>query len=769
MLLVAVLTTVFSLQDGRVGRSIDDLGHDSPAARDDALLRLKAAGRDAWPELEAASLRHPDLEVRSRCLELLAASKLRRRIPWRVLDEAPGAVSTLRGGTSADRIALARVLARSYEETSDLLLDLVQDPDPEVIIAAAEYLQERRNSDWAPRLLKFYALEDCPRSGRAYELLTMASGRIAGEDLVGLFAGAGPRGRVRIVQLVLNASLPLPLSAEILRDWLDAGSSAERRLAMSWLRDRGCPDALRFLEPLLASSEPAIVTEALSTMRACGWRPQADSVELLLSHEEPVVREEAIQAAFVFELRGCIGTLKQLMQDPVMSVRQSAIATYARLSGPQAGDDLWAVFLRDSGESREAAREILRNLPQSMERLKPLLQDADPELRIRGYELWSRIDSVRVLAPLAKDRETVVRQWALQQLMRWPDAPGAVEALERFADDPVDSIRFDALRALVRKERRDHAPALEAFLGSREYSVRFDAAETLLALRDDRARELAHRLVSEPDSPMRRLGYFALADGGDRELADRAIRELADPDSRLESAAAKYLRQMLAAKRDEAVVARLAAGLATLNGEPLDYAFSLVMDYAGAEAAGAVRALLLSGRAPRPDRAVRALSEWSGDQAPVVLAALLGRDPALNDTVFSRLPEACKRYPGCGRVELAAAFSRLFIDADRRVRRSAAQASADLDLPLNGLIALIEDREPSVRSAAMSAARTLNFSAAAPGIPSKLDDDDPDVRVAAALALASLRPSMRARIDRQVAGEDCAWVKRRLESTLPSR
>src|SRR6185436_3199206 len=161
VLAVAVLTSALD-GGGKYGRWIDDLGRDDPAVRDEASLRLRAAGRAAWPELESAASGHPDLEVRGRCRDLVVSSRLRRRIPWRVLDEFPSAVATLQNGPSAERIALVRVLARSYEDTAELLVDLAQDPDPEVVLAAAEYLQERRNTDWAPRLLEIYAREDCP-------------------------------------------------------------------------------------------------------------------------------------------------------------------------------------------------------------------------------------------------------------------------------------------------------------------------------------------------------------------------------------------------------------------------------------------------------------------------------------------------------------------------------------------------------------------------------------------------------------------------------
>jgi HEAT repeat protein len=771
MLVALAVAVLWSLppEGGQLGRWIDDLGHDDPAVRYEASLHLKAAGRAAWADLEAAGRSHPDLETRARCLDLLEESHLRRRLPWRVLDEAPNAVATLRGGTTLERVALLRTLARSFDETSDLIGDLAQDPDPEVVLAAAEVLQERRNSDWAPRLLRFYSAENCPKSGRAYELLTMASGRLTGDDLNRSFALAGPLGRVRIVQLAMNASLPLGLGPDSVKDWLRAGDGSERRLALSWIRDRGCPAALPFVEPLLSHSDPGLVAEAMSTLRACGWRPPAAEIDALLAHDEPAVREEAIQAAVVFEERGCLDALKRLLRDPVMSVRQSAICAYARLGGQAAQEELWALYLRDSGESRDTAAAILARSPQvAMERLRPLLTDADPDLRVRAYDLWSRIDTVRVLAPLAKDGDPLVRQWALQQLLRRQETPGAVDAMEPFSADPVDAIRFDALRALVRLDRRGHAAALEAYLASPDYTVRFDAAETLLTLRDDRARTLARELLENADAPLRRLGYFALADRNDREVGDRAIRELADPDGRLGTAAAKYLRQLLAAKRDDAVLARLAAGLGGLNGEPLELTFNLILEHGDAAAAPAVRSLLRSGRAPRPDRAVRALSEWAGENAPAELAALLGADPVLNDSIFSRLRDALKRAPDGGQAELAAAFGRLFANPDRRVRRGAAQAAGDLGLPLAGLIALIDDPEASVRTAAIAAARALSLGAAADRLPARLDDDDPDVRVSAALSLVTIRPAKRGLVDRQLAAEDCAWVKRRLELTLPA-
>jgi hypothetical protein len=198
------------------------------------------------------------------------------------------------------------------------------------------------------------------------------------------------------------------------------------------------------------------------------------------------------------------------------------------------------------------------------------------------------------------------------------------------------------------------------------------------------------------------------------------------------------------------------------------------MEYGDRATAESVRRLVASGRAPRPDRAVRALAEWAGDQGAVEMAGLLGADPSLNDSVFSRLREVRRRYPEAGRKELEAAFVRLFASSDRRIRRGALHASSDLGLPLEGLVALIDDREASVRCSAISAARGLSMGAAADAVESKLDDDDPDVRVSAAVALAALKPAARAwwnapwgRGLRLGPAEDGRWPPREVRYPVP--
>ena len=359
-----------------------------------------------------------------------------------------------------------------------------------------------------------------------------------------------------------------------------------------------------------------------------------------------------------------------------------------------------------------------------------------------------------------------MRRWALGQILRRLEIPRALETVETFTRDASEPVRFEALRTLVRLGRREHAGGLAGFLSSPEYTFRYDAAETLLEHGGDRAAGIARSLLGETDGPLRRLALNSMADRSDRDGIERALADLNDADSRLRRAAASYLGKILGAKRDPALVARIAAGLDAYEGEALALAFRLVVENGDGTCASAIRKLLASGRAPGQDRAVRAMADWGGEKAAAELSSLLGEDALLDECVFVRLREARVRHPDSGTTELDAALRRLFGARDRRVRRMAVVAAEEHRLATDALPGLMGDPAASVRHAAIGASARLAMGPAALAIEARFDDEDPDVRVAAVIAFAKLRPFDTKAVDRAVAFEDCGWAKRRMELAL---
>jgi HEAT repeat protein len=749
-------------------RWIDSLGDESVVVRDEAAARLRSAGRSAWPDLETAGRSHPDPETRVRARELLGFARLRRRLSFRVLEEAPSAVAVLQGGPSCEKIRLIRVLSRHFEEAAELLPGLLRDPDPEVAVAAAEALYENRNADWGPRLLELYLADDCPRSGRIHELLCSASSRLPPGILDAAWEKAGPRARPRLLLLAVNANLPAAVPPEELRALLRDGDAADRRAALSFIRDRGAAGTLLEIEPLLDAPEPSTVAEALAALRQLRHRPDPERLGRLLRHDDPRVREEAAQTAAAFEERACLEGLRALLRDPSTSVRQTALAGYAKIEGPAALETAFEVLLSDGGDTRDQAASLLTtpaNRLWAAPRARVLVAEPEAERRLRGYDLLHRIEGPSALYGLSRDPEESVRRWAIGQILRKVDGPGAAEALEGFAKDSSGPIRFEAVRALFRMGRKEYLPALEAFLSGPEYTLKVDAAETVLEKGGEAAEALARQLVVDPDGGLRRLGLGALADRADRSCADQALAALSDADGRLRRTAAHYLGKLLAGGKDPELLARLAASLESAEEEPLALAFRLVLEHGNASAVPAVRSLLASGRAPSADRAVRAIALWSEDRAAEELAPLLADDAALNDSVFARLKDA--RRPTGGPPVLAAALVRLLRHADPRVRRSAVLASEDLRLGGEFLAPLVEDPSAAVRHAAAGACARLGL--AADAVEARLDDEDPEVRILAATLLPKLRPASIPAVERAVASEDCAWAKRRMELTIRTR
>lgn len=743
---------------------IRDLGHEDPSARDAAAAHLRAAGRAAWPALEETARSADDPEVRARARDLLDASRLRRRLSHRILEEHPTALAALTAGATTEKIRLIRTLGRHFEECSDLLLAFVRDPEPEIAVAAAEALYENRNYEWGPDLLELYARENCPRSGRIYELISSAATRLPALPLERAYAEAGPRGRLRLMTLASNANLPLSIPPSLLREMLRYGDAPARRAALAWMRDRGAQGNLLEIESLLADPDAPVVTDALMTLRYLRHRPDPERIEALLEHEEPSVREEAVHVIVAFEERVCAAALRRRLEDSSTAVRLAALGGLARLEGAAALEDVLRVFFRDSGESREQAAGILnRNRDWAMPRLQKALAEGDADRRLRALDLLKRADPSIPFARV-RDESEAVRRWALAEALK-VESPAAVQALEALTGDPAETIRFEALKKLVRLGRRERVGDLRPFLGSAEYTIRYDAAESILEHGGDQAEALARELVGDPDAPLRRLALNALADREGRDCIEPALAYLKDPDGRLRRSAAQYLGKKLAQKREPALVARLAAMLESAEEEPLSLSFNLVVSYGDRSCADPVRRLVASGRAPSPARAVQALADWAGGEALADLVPLLGSDATVNGLIFTRAKELLPRA-AAARAALEDRIRGLLSHPDRRVRRAAVCAAEDLGVAADAVLARIGDPDPSVVCAAIDACSRLGLAAAAPALQGRLDDEDPDVRIVAAISLVKLKPEARAAVERRVTQEDCAWARARIENAL---
>ena len=736
---------------------IDDLGNARIQVREEAAARLWNAGRAAWPALQAASENHRDPETRARARDLLERSRLRRRLSFRILEEHPNAALTLRAGATGAKIRLIRTMGRTFEETHALLRELLDDPNPEIALAAAEALYENRSKDWVGRLLELYAWEECPRAGRMHDLLTATSALIPESDLRRHLLRTGPRGRNRLILLSLHANLRLEIGPDEIRHMLRAGDPSARRTALAWIRDRDLRGLVPATRLLLSSDDPAVVVDALSTLRRFRFPIEAGRFAALMSHDSDSVRREAARTAASDADGDTLTQLRRLLNDPSTSVREAALESLRARRGAEARDDLLRVFLTDAGAPRDkAARLLAEDRAWTLRLAREMTGAGDPDRRRRGGELLFLLGETAALRPLVLDPEEYVRSWTLRELLRRERA-GSLEMIEIFTRDPAEHVRFEAVRALVRRGKREHLPALRTFLSSEEYVFRHDAAATILERGGEDAAPLAGRLAESGEPALRGLALRTLSRMKDPRACDAAFRGLSHPDGRLRRAAANYLGRILETRRaPQTLMPRLVNGVGTLEGDPLALAFRLVLEHADARAAGPVHALVTSGNAPCLDRAVRAIAEWT----PERLASLLGGDVTLNELVFSRAREHGGTPAG-----MEAATRRLLAHPDRRIRRSAAAAAEDFGAA-DALLPLVDDPEPSVRHAAIGSCARAGVARAGEAIRNRLDDMDPAVRVIALASTARLRPDLLPELARVAAREDCGWARERMELTL---
>lgn len=752
VVLAALLALAQDADDIR--RRIEDLAHEDLDIREEAAHRLRAAGRAAWPELRRA-LDHSDPEVRSVAAWLLDRGQARRRISHRILRLHPDAPALLQGGACDATIRLIRTLGRFFEEGAEILLDLLHDPDPEIRIAAAEALYDNRRHEWIEPLLALLAAESCPRAGRVQELLRSSSSHIGAEAFLRNLDGAGPLGSARLVELAAQAGLELEIPRPRVRDLLRDDAPRARRAALAWMRRRPNPEDAPFVEPLLDDSDDAAVADALSTLRALNAPTEPSRIRRLLAHEDDSVRSQALDLLARIDGAGADRDAEALLADPSTDVRRMALNVLWRIRGTGALERTLRVYLEESGDPRElAASCLLRFRAWTRPRALEALESPDADRRLRATELLYAIDGASALVSASADADDSVRRWALQRLLSH-EGETALAALRRLSEDPSETVRFEAIRALVRRGE-PKLDDLARFLESEEYTYVLGAAETLIEYGGQRVPEFARSALRRSDAHVRRLGLDALTDRRILDAAPQALEFLSDPDAKLRRSALQHLAQSLADRNDPQLVAAIRARV-----DATDLPAAQVLAEFGDDAVrSGLRSAVRDGRIAAGERLLRSLLST----AEAEIAGMLGDDAFLNARLVSLLAPLDRAWDR----ELASRLRELSASRDPEVRASAIRSIATLSLAAldDRAIAALDDPDAEVRSAGAWACGEREIRESAERLARLLDDEDPDVRERAAWALSRVAPASRATVARAAANEDCAWVRRRMEALL---
>lgn len=410
-------------------------------------------------------------------------------------------------------------------ELSRALEDRVFDPDPEVRVLATTLLPTLRTAG-SPELL-FSALEDpCPDVVvAAAEALAALRPPRAADALTECLASrpdlAGP------IALAM-ARLGDPAVEELLLDWLGQEEPGVRIAVLRALGACGTERSVRELSRLLTRRDPAIQTEVLSALALIRERapsavgravlpadPHRWLGELIASRDRSAILT-AISLIGWLRPTGGPGLLLGLLESHDPSVRERAREVFGAIAAGEEEAILGAIAeVADSNPA--AAATALDRVAKAREDLSRgaclrLLGHADSKVRERAAALAGRSGGPGIpesLVALLEDSVGHVRARAAEALgvLRWEAAGPSLEAL---LNDPYPDVREAALASLrsLRDYEVDTARLLE-----RASSVGARAA-VLRACDPRRAGDAFLRAVSDPDADVRLAAATSLMERG---------------------------------------------------------------------------------------------------------------------------------------------------------------------------------------------------------------------------------------------------------------
>jgi HEAT repeat protein len=530
------------------------VNHQNPSLLNSALQVLTSSNVDTLsPLLELLRSAEPDLRMQA----ALALGEQRDARAVTALMEA------LQDDDTNVRYHVIEALGKlKATEAVDPLVEIVEAKDFFLSFAALDALAKIGNVSVAPRIVPL--LEDELLREPAINLLgqlgddtvvpplaTLLNTPSAPADLIAdALAAISDRYEKEYAEGIYIADLTVreisPTGIQSLLDALETpGKQNLRSIAMvlGWLKRPGVERALTRLmgrEDLRDEIIEALVRHGRATL---------DLLIAQLGAEDLEVRRAAVVAL------GRIGDMKATravvdkLSDESLTIE--AANALARIGDPDAVDGLLNLVGNNDASIRQAAVSALNSLvPPSPERIIPLLNDPDPNVResavkIAGYfgypesvnhllklcddtveqvrcaaiEHLPYLDDERVfdvLAQAIKEETPKVRAAAARALGNM-DNPQVVQKLvEGLADEDI-WVRYFSARALGRRGSEDGVGALEKVIEKEQFNhVRIAALDSLGQIGGPRIAGFVGGLVDDVDPDVRHAARVALEKSGQR-------------------------------------------------------------------------------------------------------------------------------------------------------------------------------------------------------------------------------------------------------------
>ena len=652
-----------------------------------ASLLLAACGS----ERSRADLRSPVPERRAAAVAALAGSRdpadlsyllVAQQDPSPLVRKAAAAAFTARGGMRA----------------VEALGALLEDPDPEVVVAAAR------------------GLGAVPQGAGAKGEEMQA---LARQRLVAAYGRAGPTGRAEIASALAatGTSLREAVEAEARQLWernlraLQSGSPAQRCGAAEELGRSGRVEAVRKLLPLATpASAPGLAAAAARGLGASG---------------DPQARE----------------ALLDLLDAPQASVAEAAAGALADLGDPAAAGPLARIGADGPSRLAAAAVEALVALPQA-----PDVSVALCEIAIRSGD--PAVAERAAAQARARHASCPERPLVARLARRGTDALAALAAMGALGLTPSQVAQAgERAAALLQSSEAAVRAAAARALGLSGYAPAVPALQRRAQALQQRAGEAREKWSAGPWPPVPATGFdggpprpeAVLARTGGAPAPPPGARAPLQPEwvDDLEPGEAEELAAVtvaLARLRAEGASA-LAAALSADPDETLRAAAAEALALPGGEAGRRRAALALQDPAPRVRLAGAVALARGGAEAVGPLAAALGRaapaDVAFRDALIASLSET-------GSPQAVEPLAEL-LSGPQAAAAAAALGRLSVREGARPLFRMLERPGGPGRSEAVEALAQLVGAEAGEALAAELLSDRPEVRAAAARALGRIR------------------------------
>ncbi len=332
-------------------------------------------------------------------------------------------------------------------------------------------------------------------------------------------------------------------AASAIADHLGGVDGNARSSAVLLLRLTGDP---RFAENLLELLEDLELREEAAAALIAIGRRSAGSLTGLWPSADTRMRT---YLAYVLGEAQCVDSTDFLLEglsEPDPRLKQASIHALGRLQAISALDPLVESLKKESLDVREVAVRALSSIGsryggETLEKLRPLLQDSDPEVRAMGTTILGKLDSkgvTRLLSFAMKDDSAQVRRAAIRSI-EGRAGTNQLQSLSLALTDEDSEVRRLAAETLGGTESPDAAPALELALRDEDVWVRAAAVRALGRLLGSRARPRLESAAADPAGLVGIAVLETLFEIEPENILSFALRAMDHPDGEVVNIALK--------------------------------------------------------------------------------------------------------------------------------------------------------------------------------------------------------------------------------------